>query len=99
MAFLVDRVGNSINKDLEVPLLLSIRYTQLSIFWAHSSIVLLCLSEIGVVIWMAFAMKHEQKRCVSILGNSAQLSTFPFYDLVAIEAPTEIYSLSFRTSE
>lgn len=54
-------MGNSVNKDLEVPLLLSIKYTQLFIFGAHSRTALLCLSETGVVIWLALAMKHEQK--------------------------------------
>jgi len=49
-----------INKDPEVPLLLFTKYPELSIFWAHSRIALLCLSEISVVMWMVLAMKHEQ---------------------------------------
>lgn len=48
MAFLGYRIGNSINKSLEVPLLLFTKYTRLFIFWEHSSILLLCLSEISV---------------------------------------------------
>lgn len=60
MAFLGDRVENRVSKDHEIPLLLFTKYTQLSIFWAHSSIALLCLSEISVVMWMVLAMKCEQ---------------------------------------
>jgi len=67
------------------------------LFWARGNVALLCLFEISVVVYMALAMKFEQKCCVSLPGSVALLPGSTFL----IQGPYEhrLTLLSFWVSE
>ena len=75
MAFLGYIMGNG----FKVPLFLHVNHVYPALlFWACGNAALLCLFKISVVMYVALAMKFEQKCCVSLPGSAALLpgSTF-----------------------